>query len=530
MPIALGGLLLWSGLAVAQYPTGGPAQPFQPLAFSGGGPGPSFPPGYLSNQACPYGQTVMRLVPVWVPVPVRPRAIRQVSRQVADGAPSGTGPEILGPPRSPVAPGGPVAPGTPGKPGIPGSLVASPGVGVEVVEGGMGIPLPDDLPPVPPKCPRVAAQANSPPNTGTFYASADYLLWHIKKAPLPEPLVSTGPEDVNRAGAVNSPGTVVLLGGPPLDYGQTNGYRLTAGSWLDEFRTLAFEGSWFQMEQRAVSFQASSDANGEPILGHPLINSITGNEVVFRISSPGEFTGSYTAVSRSRLQGWEANLVRSFYRDGLMDLDFLMGFRQLNLTEDLRTTETNVPLIDNALTFGGEFIPAGDFLLLQERFQAINRLYGPQLGVRYEVRLGPVALDFLSKIAVGWSEQTVNIGGGTAVQQGNTILASLPGATYAQLSNIGHYYRAVFAVAPEFGVTFSVQVAENVFAHVGYSFIYWNSVIRPGSVIDRTVNLNLPPSSPVFGLFPGNQARPQLSFETSELFASGLNVGLEVAY
>jgi hypothetical protein len=539
MQIALAGLLLWSSLVSAQYPIGGPAlpggQPFQPIGFSSGGPGPSFPPGYMQPQASPCGQVVMRLVPVWVPVPVRPSGVRQASQQLPDklpeGSPAEPGPAASGKPGA-GAPGKPAAPGAPGAPGVPGAPGthvapgAPVGVGVEVAGGDL---LLED-PPHPPKCPRVAAQACKPPDTGAFWASADYLLFRTKKGPLPQPLVTTGPDSDTRPGAITSPGTAVLFGQRPLDYGTANGYKLAGGTWFDEYHTLGFEGSWFQLEQQAVGFSISSDQTGEPVLGHPLINPITGNEVVFRISSPGEFTGTYTAVSRSQFQGWEGNFVQSAYRDGLQDLDFLFGFRQFNLSEDLRTTEANVPIIAGVLNLGNLPVDPPNNLLIQERIKATNRLYGPQIGARYEVRMCNWALDLVGKVALGWSEQLVTVDGATSVQQGGFFLSSLPGGTYAQLTNLGRHYRAVFAAAPELGFNVTYQFSEHVMAHVGYSFLYWSNVIRPGSGIDRTVNFSLPPSSPVFGNFPNAPPRPQFAFETTDYFATGLNVGLEVAY
>ncbi len=54
----------------------------------------------------------------------------------------------------------------------------------------------------------------------------------------------------------------------------------------------------------------------------------------------------------------------------------------------------------------------------------------------------------------------------------------------------------------------------------GYSFLYWTNVIRPGGVIDTSVNPTQPP-----GTLAG-PGRPQPQFNRSDLWAHGINLGL----
>ncbi len=59
---------------------------------------------------------------------------------------------------------------------------------------------------------------------------------------------------------------------------------------------------------------------------------------------------------------------------------------------------------------------------------------------------------------------------------------------------------------------------------LGYTFLYWSSVVRPGDQIDRDVNPNLlpPEATPLTGL-----QRPVFTFVESDLWVNGLNLGLE---
>jgi hypothetical protein len=81
---------------------------------------------------------------------------------------------------------------------------------------------------------------------------------------------------------------------------------------------------------------------------------------------------------------------------------------------------------------------------------------------------------------------------------------------------------------PEIGTNLSINVTCNVRFNVGYSFLYWNSVIRPGELIDRTVNVGLPPGSPAFGM-PG-PARPAFISSESSFIIHTLNLGLELRF
>lgn len=85
---------------------------------------------------------------------------------------------------------------------------------------------------------------------------------------------------------------------------------------------------------------------------------------------------------------------------------------------------------------------------------------------------------------------------------------------------------------PEVGFTLGYQVCSWCRATVGYNFLYWSNVIRPGGVIDRGVNATYQPFSPISptftqnGVVAGVPARPAV-FNGSDFWAQGLTLGLE---
>jgi hypothetical protein len=81
-------------------------------------------------------------------------------------------------------------------------------------------------------------------------------------------------------------------------------------------------------------------------------------------------------------------------------------------------------------------------------------------------------------------------------------------------------------VVPELNVRLAYQVTPRLAACVGYTFLYWSDVVRAGDQIDQTVNATLipPPAA------PSGPARPAFGFRSTDFWAQGLDLGLELHY
>jgi hypothetical protein len=64
-------------------------------------------------------------------------------------------------------------------------------------------------------------------------------------------------------------------------------------------------------------------------------------------------------------------------------------------------------------------------------------------------------------------------------------------------------------------------------AYVGYNYLFWSNVLRPGEQIDRTVDLTFVPNAP---RVPFGQNRPLPTFKQADLWAQGLQFGLEARW
>lgn len=353
-----------------------------------------------------------------------------------------------------------------------------------------------------------------------FYARAEYLLWWLKEARLP-PLVTTGPADPSGlSGVLGRPGTVVLFGGSDVGGEVRSGGRFTVGAWCDDASTVGVEGSFFFLGQRSAHFAANSSAF--PVLARPFFSLNGMAESAQVATAPGLATGSVTVEAPSRLWGAEVDLRCNLCCDCLGRLDFLAGPRFLGLEERLHVTESLL-----GLAGAGAF--AGSRIRVADRFDTRNHFYGAQAGLDWELSRGPWSLDVRGKLALGDTHQVVNVGGEQLVVSPAGVITAATGGLLALRTNSGHFTRDRFAVVPEVGVNLGWQATDWCRLSVGYNFLYWSSVVRPGDQIDRVLDVTQIPNFPVSAR-PTGQPRPAPPVRDADFWAQGVSFGVEFRY
>jgi hypothetical protein len=410
--------------------------------------------------------------------------------------------------------------------------------------------IPTDVVPAQPfgtcaSAPSISYNSCDPCDAQRLWLSADYLLWWLKAQPNPTPLVTVAsPADTAAAvaflngtsavpvaaGAAGRPGTQVLFGDHSVDLNAFNGMRFGGGYWFGDERRCGLEGSFFLLERRSNLFVAGSDATGSPLIARPIFDTLTGMQIAEATSIPGFVAGMTSVATSSRLFGWEVNTAYNAVRDCNLRVDLLAGFRALDLNEGMVIQDSLNQLVPGFLTFGGAAIPTGSTLTDFDSFRTANHFWGPQFGTRFDWYSGRFHANVLTKLAMGVTEQIVSINGGTAVVgPGGTVTASAPGGILALPTNINRYTRDHFTVVPEIGLNLGYQITKHLEARIGYTFLYWSSVARPGNQIDPKVNSGLIPSDPIFGT-AGGGARPAFNFVGSDFWAQGINLGLVFTY
>jgi hypothetical protein len=369
------------------------------------------------------------------------------------------------------------------------------------------------------------AGGNRPPRVAL---GVEYLLWWLKPGSIP-PLVTAGAATDPIPGALGQPGTSVLLG-DRIAVGGASGVRVSGTYWILDPELLSIEGNYFALETRSAHFNFAS--NGAGVLARPFFNPSAnggvGGEDADVFSFPSKEAGSLTVTDSSRLWGAEGNLRLS--PPGLgptgPHCSILGGFRYLALDEQLGADETVIDL------------PVGQSrnqnIFRTDNIGTTNRFNGGQVGIGVGFSAWRMSLDLQAKVAVGQLVETANLSGNTRITDqgtGAVLAAANDRAFLVQPSNVGSLSFTRVAIVPEADLTWVVDFNDRVHLVVGYTFLYWNHVARPGDQIDRVINIQPVPLAGAAALRPASGARPLFtSINDSSFWAQGINVGLELRF
>lgn len=420
----------------------------------------------------------------------------------------------------------------PAPPGAPGPVFAPPGDAAGPAPGyDPGHPggdwCPPPLPDGPPaECLPANAFSNIHPEevgrSPRLYFGADYLLWWVRKRQIP-PLVSQGSLDDLFPGALGSPGSRAFLGPGSADNANHSGARFTLLYWLDQDHNVGLDGSLTVLEQRTARLAAGGFGDVDNFfLARPFFNPNTGIQDADPLVVPGVQAGSLAVTMPRRFLGAETNLRLSQDVSALSSyrMTLLAGARFLFLDEKLLISEgvIDLPDINNN---------PGNITTISDNFVTYNRFYGGQLGLEMESRFGPLRLTLTGKVAVGVTSEVIKISGTTLVTEpGGPVTLDPTRGLLAQPTNVGRFTRNQFAAVPEVGLNLAWEFNEHLRVSLGYTFLYWTDVARPGDQIDTTVNIGAVAAPAQFGTSP----RPGVPFHTTGFWAQGLTAGVQVSY
>lgn len=374
----------------------------------------------------------------------------------------------------------------------------------------------------------------SPPSKRGPYGRAEYLFWWFDDMDTP-PLVTQN--DSPSLPDFDTAGTRSIYGGEILD-DPRNGLRFTAGAWLDNERDFAIEGDLLFFETETEVFAAGDiDGGGDFTIGRPFydIAPTDPEEVARIITLPGTTGGTIGVTTRSEFEsvglrlrtgiccrevggggagcnscGPLARMKPTSRPTAVSRVDVIGGYRYVSLDESIAFNETTTPL------------SAPDPVNVNESFATDNDFHGVDLGFIYEWEARRWAVELVSKIALGVTDQEVRINGSTS-----SATIDSAGGLLAQSSNIGTYSRDRFSVIPELSARVAYRITPQLRASLAYSLLYWSSVVRPGDQIDYTIDSRVIP--PAVGA-PSPYRHPHFAFDDTAIWAHGFNLGLEYVY
>lgn len=317
------------------------------------------------------------------------------------------------------------------------------------------------------------------------WVGGEYLYWTVRGNSVP-PLASVGNPADAVPGALGQPGTGLLVNNT-INYRWMSGVRAEAGRWFGEAQRFGIEGSGFLFERNPRNL-AFTDANGiaaAPNLYAPVNNGAEAATVPLN---------GLGITQRLRLWGAEANGLVNLLRCERWSVDFLAGGRYVDLEEEL------------ALNYNAQAAVA---LNGNDNFRTRNQFYGGQVGTKVAWNSGKWHVDLVGKVGLGNNHRTTTVGG---IQTNAAGAVALPFGVYAQANNIGRITDDTFAVVPEAKVQVGYDLTRNLRATLGYSFLYWNNVARPGNAVDRVI---------------AGPGRPFRQVGETDFWAHGFNGGLE---
>jgi len=354
------------------------------------------------------------------------------------------------------------------------------------------------------------------PPRSCFWVRGEYLLWTVKDGPMP-PLVtinSTRGADPN----FGTPGTFTAIGGRGDDFNVRSGGRFTLGLGLPCLNDWGFETTYFFLADRNAGGSVASTGSfsvGRPFTEVSPLFTGTNPQRAELVAKDGVVAGRVTVDTRNELWGVEANFRHALCCGCNYHVDFIGGFRYLQMDETLAIREDLT-----VLSLGG-LRPPG-LVTVQDSFLTRNEFYGGQVGLDAEWRFGRWFLGGTAKLALGDMHQIVIIDGFTSSTAGGTERGGL----LALPTNIGRYSRDTFAIVPELGLKVGYNFTDRLRGFVGYDVLYASSVVRPGDQVDTFVNSSfIPPRGT-----PVGAPLPRFQFRQTDFWAQGVSFGLEWRY
>jgi len=353
------------------------------------------------------------------------------------------------------------------------------------------------------------AQAAPAADASRWSLSAEALFAWFKKSPTPVPIITDTYAD--------APDVNVLLGGGSVDTNPNAGFRLTGAYRVDS--RLGFEVTGFYIPTRSTTSSVSSTGQpGSIDLLLPFFDVTENRERFTEISYWPEYRGSAQATLSNNLGGGELNATWTMPAQESWRVDLLGGFRFLQLRESY-TINTSSPY--NAPN------PA-DIWNTTDNFDARNRFYGLQLGVRAAYDYGAWVGTVAGKVAAGTMQQRVSVNGYLETNDYNGYGATqvFSGGYFALPSNSGTHSHDTFAMVPELALNLGYRFTPQATVYVAYSVLYASNVARPGQQINRNIN---PSQSVAYGNDPPatlvGEAQPGFGFTTTDFWAQTLSIG-----
>jgi hypothetical protein len=374
----------------------------------------------------------------------------------------------------------------------------------------------------------------------------------MKEGHIDEPLITTGSPADAIPGAIGQPGTQVVFGNKHYNFHRTAGVKASIGSYIGPDKNVSVDIDGFWIFSRTRHFSISANPGEAPLIARPYYDVRRASERARIVSSnsvaTGFFSGSSSALIKTQFWGGELNIgyhpcsqqavgchtcgeIAARQKqpcDKNMTGGLFVGFRYLRLFEKLKIKDVMDPFgTPSGLSFNGSTHPVTlpDSLKDEDQFRTNNDFFGGQIGIKGDYAFNCwMSLGFYGKAAFGVTEQKYKSEGWTTWESSVFGDQYAVGGVLVQPNNMVHEKKWKYAWVPEAGVNFSIEPFSHLRFLVGYSFLWWSKIVRPGEQINNEVNS---------GQIPGNAAfytpavqKPNNHLKETSFWLQAVNFGV----
>ncbi|QDV69829.1 hypothetical protein Poly24_35460 [Rosistilla carotiformis] len=357
----------------------------------------------------------------------------------------------------------------------------------------------------------------------TWTFSAEYLLWSMSGFDIPA-LVTSSQAGTPRtdAGILGEPNTRVLFGQQTVVDGTRSGSRFSLSRVLDPSGMKTIELSYFFLGKTSDSFNANSDGAG--ILARPFYSVESGamGPNAELVAFPGVLEGNISVSASTQMQGGGLVAYQVIDRSDCRQIRLFAGYNYHELEESVQVQDFKRTL-DSSLG-----LAVGTTIAESDRFDTDNQISSFVLGADLHARHRRWSVGMMMKLGFGNNRATATLDGSTTTTvplAGGDDVSTVNTGLLVLESNRGVYEGNEFTMIPQLGLDVGFQLTRGWSAHVGYDFIYWSRVVRPGDQIDTNLNLSQLAAGGLSGL-----PAPTMPWKVSDLRVHAVDFGLQFAY
>lgn len=350
-------------------------------------------------------------------------------------------------------------------------------------------------------------------------------MWWTQKDSIPT-LATSSPlgTPIDDAGVLGLPTTTNLFD-QSLFGDMRWGGRIRFGWWPTKCRH-GLDGSVWGLLNEDDEQMWESD--GDPTIARPFFNvdPLVNAPDSQLIGQDGVIRGKLTINTSSEIFGGDIGIRKNliccsdFCGSTSTRIDGYAGYRYFKVREGIRITED----LESTSLVGPAVL--GTTINLFDDFQTRNEFHGGVIGIVMAQQYRRLTAEVTSRLSIGNLSREVRVDGATTVTVPTLPSVQREGGLLTQPSNIGVYRDDSFEVLPEFQLNLAYNIRCNTRLHVGYTFMYLGEVVRPGDIIDPTLNgLALDPTLPQVG-----PERPRFAWNDSQMWLMGLNLGVEINF